>query len=89
MLADGTKVTCDILVLATGSQPFYFGQDSWARVCSGLKTIEDARTIRSRLLLSFESGSLKLKGWFAWSAWAVIHVYLLVGFQHRVQVSVQ
>ncbi|MBZ9775488.1 hypothetical protein [Mesorhizobium sp. CO1-1-8] len=54
-----------------------------------MKTIEDARTIRSRLLLSFESGSLKLKGWFAWSAWAVIHVYLLVGFQHRVQVSVQ
>jgi NADH:ubiquinone reductase (H+-translocating) len=37
----------------------------------------------------FESGRLKLKGWFAWLAWAIIHVYLLVGFQHRVQVSIQ
>ncbi|ESW68447.1 NAD(P)/FAD-dependent oxidoreductase [Mesorhizobium sp. M0615] len=54
VLADGTTVPYDILVLATGSQPFYFGQESWARVCPGLKTIEDARTIRSRLLLSFE-----------------------------------
>jgi NADH dehydrogenase len=25
----------------------------------------------------------------AWFAWAIIHVYLLVGFQHRVQVSIQ
>jgi NADH:ubiquinone reductase (H+-translocating) len=54
VLADGTAVPYDLLVLATGSQPFYFGQESWARVCPGLKTIEDARTIRSRLLLSFE-----------------------------------
>lgn len=37
----------------------------------------------------FEAGRLKLKGWFAWLAWAIIHVYLLVGFQHRVQVSIQ
>lgn len=37
----------------------------------------------------FETGRLKLKGWFAWFAWAIIHVYLLVGFQHRVQVSIQ
>ncbi|TPM30055.1 NAD(P)/FAD-dependent oxidoreductase [Mesorhizobium sp. B2-3-4] len=54
VLADGTTVRYDLLILATGSQPFYFGQDSWARVCPGLKSIEDARTIRSRLLLSFE-----------------------------------
>lgn len=37
----------------------------------------------------FESGRVKLTGWFAWLAWAVIHVYLLVCFQHRVQVSIQ
>jgi NADH dehydrogenase len=37
----------------------------------------------------FEQHRLKLKGWFAWIAWALIHVYLLVGFQHRVQVSIQ
>ncbi len=37
----------------------------------------------------FETGRFKLKGWFAWISWAVIHVYLLVGFQHRLQVSIQ
>ncbi|ESY91915.1 FAD-dependent oxidoreductase [Mesorhizobium sp. LNHC209A00] len=53
MLANGTTVQYDLLALATGSQPFYFGQESWGG-CPGLKTIEDARTIRSRLLLPFE-----------------------------------
>lgn len=37
----------------------------------------------------FEQGRFKVKGWFAWLAWAVIHVYLLVGFQHRLLVSLQ
>lgn len=37
----------------------------------------------------FESGRTKIRGWFAWLAWAVIHVYLLVGFQHRLLVSIQ
>ena len=37
----------------------------------------------------FEQGQFRVKGWFAWIAWAVIHVYLLVGFQHRFLVSMQ
>lgn len=37
----------------------------------------------------FEQGSFKIKGWLAWLAWAFIHVYLLVGAQHRTQVSLQ
>ncbi|WP_410216565.1 NAD(P)/FAD-dependent oxidoreductase [Paracoccus sp. (in: a-proteobacteria)] len=37
----------------------------------------------------FEQGDFKIRGWFAWAAWAVIHVYLLVGFQHRFLVSMQ
>lgn len=37
----------------------------------------------------FEHGGFKIKGWLAWLAWAVIHVYLLVGFQHRFLVSMQ
>jgi NADH dehydrogenase len=37
----------------------------------------------------FEYGRFKIKGWLAWLAWAVIHVYLLVGFQHRFLVSMQ
>ena len=37
----------------------------------------------------FEQGRLRLTGWIAWLAWAIIHVYLLVGFQHRILVSIQ
>ena len=37
----------------------------------------------------FEQGKFKVKGWLAWLAWALIHVYLLVGFQHRFLVSMQ
>lgn len=37
----------------------------------------------------YEWEGFKIKGWFAWVAWAVIHVYLLVGFQHRFLVSMQ
>ncbi len=30
-----------------------------------------------------------MKGWLAWAFWALIHVYLLVGFQHRLMVAIQ
>lgn len=53
-LSDRTSIAFDLLVLATGSKPSYFGRDDWAATAPGLKTIENARTIRSRLLLAFE-----------------------------------
>jgi len=37
----------------------------------------------------FEQGKFKLKGWLAWATWAIVHVYLLVGFQNRFLVSMQ
>jgi len=37
----------------------------------------------------FDFGWWQLKGWFAWMFWALIHVYLLVGFQHRLLVAIQ
>jgi NADH dehydrogenase len=37
----------------------------------------------------FEQNGRALRGWPAWLLWAVVHVYLLVGFQHRVLVSAQ
>lgn len=42
------------LVLATGSEYNYFGHDEWKAVAPGLKSIDDAREIRSRLLRNFE-----------------------------------
>ena len=53
-LADGDAIPYDLLVLASGATPSYFGMDEWSAFAPGLKTIEDARKIRSRLLLAFE-----------------------------------
>ncbi|HSK40679.1 MAG TPA: FAD-dependent oxidoreductase, partial [Arenibaculum sp.] len=48
-LADGGYVPYDRLVVATGSTHSYFGHDEWERHAPGLKTIEDARQIRTRV----------------------------------------
>jgi NADH dehydrogenase len=37
----------------------------------------------------FDFGWLQLKGRFAWVMWALIHVYLLVGFDNRLRVTLQ
>jgi NADH:quinone reductase (non-electrogenic) len=37
----------------------------------------------------FDFGWAQLKGRFAWLMWAVIHVYLLVGFDNRLRVTLQ
>ncbi|MCH2108309.1 MAG: NAD(P)/FAD-dependent oxidoreductase [Polyangiaceae bacterium] len=44
----------DYLVIALGGQTSYFGNDHWATHAPGLKTLEDALTIRSRMLANFE-----------------------------------
>ncbi|HZU67927.1 MAG TPA: NAD(P)/FAD-dependent oxidoreductase [Ktedonobacteraceae bacterium] len=49
----------DYLVLATGAQDNYFGHNEWAQYVCGLKTIEDARAIRQKILLAFESAELE------------------------------
>jgi NADH dehydrogenase len=48
----------DYLVLATGATHSYFGHDEWAAAAPGLKQIEDATSIRRRLLLAFERAEL-------------------------------
>ena len=42
------------LVVATGSQTSYFGHDDWKAHSAGLKSIEEALTIRQRVLGAFE-----------------------------------
>ena len=41
-------------MLATGARHAYFGHDAWEPFAPGLKTLEDATAIRSRILLAFE-----------------------------------
>ena len=44
----------DFLVIATGSEPSYFGQDQWKNFSSSLKSIEDATFLRGKILKAFE-----------------------------------
>jgi NADH dehydrogenase len=53
-LKEGTKIEYDYLILATGSTHSYFGNNQWAKLAPGLKTVEDATEIRRRVLLAFE-----------------------------------
>ena len=48
------RIPFDYLVLATGAHHSYFGRDEWAAHAPGLKSIEDATAMRSRMLLAFE-----------------------------------
>ncbi|WP_083469297.1 NAD(P)/FAD-dependent oxidoreductase [Methylobacterium variabile] len=54
-LRDGTRIPYDTLVLATGATHSYFGHPEWERYAPGLKTLDDARRIRARVLLAFEA----------------------------------
>ncbi|MEO8660295.1 MAG: NAD(P)/FAD-dependent oxidoreductase [Bryobacteraceae bacterium] len=49
------EISYDSLILATGATHTYFGHAEWERIAPGLKTIEDATTIRQRLLVAFEA----------------------------------
>lgn len=51
---DGESLSYDYLVVATGATHSYFGNDQWEELAPGLKTVEDALTIRARVLRSFE-----------------------------------
>jgi len=54
LLDDGRALPYDTLVLAAGARHAYFGHDEWEAFAPGLKTLEDATTVRRRLLLAFE-----------------------------------
>lgn len=59
LLHDGQSVPYDTLALATGARHAYFGHDEWEPSAPGLKTLEDATTIRRRLLLAFERAEME------------------------------
>ena len=54
LLEDGDTVPYDTLILATGARHAYFGHDEWEPFAPGLKTLEDATTLRRRILVAFE-----------------------------------
>jgi NADH:ubiquinone reductase (H+-translocating) len=54
ILADGTIVPYDSLIIAAGSETSYFGHNDWQPWAPGLKSIEEATTIRHKILYAFE-----------------------------------
>jgi NADH dehydrogenase len=53
-LTDGSTITYDYLIVATGARHSYFGHNEWEPLAPGLKSLEDAVEIRQRVLLAFE-----------------------------------
>jgi len=54
LLDDNGSIPYDTLILATGARHAYFGHDEWEPFAPGLKTLEDATTLRRRILVAFE-----------------------------------
>jgi NADH:ubiquinone reductase (H+-translocating) len=53
-LENGQQMPYDYLVVATGAQHSYFGHPEWEEMAPGIKSLEDALSIRDRILSAFE-----------------------------------
>ena len=54
ILRDGATFDYDSLVVATGTQTSYYGNDSWREWAPSLKSVEEATAIRHKILYAFE-----------------------------------
>jgi NADH dehydrogenase len=54
LLDDDQSLLYDHLIVAAGATHSYFGHDEWAEFAHGLKTLDDAFRIRSRVIGAFE-----------------------------------
>jgi NADH:ubiquinone reductase (H+-translocating) len=57
--AGDSRVPYDYLILAPGAVDNYFGHAEWHGFAPGMKEVEDATLIRSRMLLSFETAEIE------------------------------
>jgi NADH dehydrogenase len=55
LLKDGATCPYDSLIVSTGSQSAYFGHEEWNKWAPSLKSIEEATTIRQKVLMAFEA----------------------------------
>lgn len=53
-LRDGAAFEYDSLIVATGSQTSYYGNDGWREWAPSLKSVEEATAIRHKILYAFE-----------------------------------
>jgi NADH dehydrogenase len=54
ILRDGGEFSYDSLIVATGSQTSYYGNDAWREWAPSLKSVEEATAIRHKILYAFE-----------------------------------
>ena len=54
ILRDGDAYPYDSLIVATGSQTSYYGNDAWRLWAPSLKSVEEATAIRHKILYAFE-----------------------------------
>src|SRR5262249_1669983 len=54
ILADGS-IQYDTLILSAGAQNSYFGHKDWEQIAPGLKSVEDATSMRHKILYAFEA----------------------------------
>jgi NADH dehydrogenase len=55
VILDEGDVPYDTLIVATGADNFYFGNNQWEEFAPGLKSIEDATRMRHKILYAFEA----------------------------------
>lgn len=53
-LADGARLSYDSLIVAAGSQSSYYGHEEWREWAPSLKSIEEATSVRHKILYAFE-----------------------------------
>jgi NADH:ubiquinone reductase (H+-translocating) len=53
-LRDSASFEYDSLIVATGTQTSYYGNDSWRQWAPSLKSVEEATAIRHKILYAFE-----------------------------------
>ncbi len=58
VIASDQRVAFDYLILATGARHGYFGHEDWEPFAPGLKSIDDATSIRRRILMAFERAEM-------------------------------
>ena len=54
LLEDGASFEYDSLIVAAGSQSSYYGHESWREWAPSLKSVEEATTVRHKILYAFE-----------------------------------
>src|SRR6266571_3118051 len=69
VLADGASFEYDSLIVAAGSQTFYYGHDAWREWAPGMKSVEEATNIRHKILYAFEvaervTDPVQRRAWF-------------------------